>query len=205
MSKRGRKVQDKWKMKGWYNINTPSYFGGISLGSAPSGDSNKMIDRVVEATLYDITGDFSQQHIKLFFQVITMKGNDAYTIFKGHEYSRDYLRSLVRRGSTRVDSIMNLKTKDMYNLRGAVVALSVLRIRAAQISSIRGIIRKILEEKASNLNFDQFVQEAVLGKIASDIYNEAKKICPLRHVGFRKSKLIAQPVSNPLEAVGAEA
>jgi len=34
----------------------------------------------------------------------------------------------------------------------------------------------------------------VLGKIASDIYNEAKKIAPLRHVGVRKSKLL-----NPLE------
>jgi ribosomal protein S3AE len=34
----------------------------------------------------------------------------------------------------------------------------------------------------------------VLGKIASDIYNEAKKIAPLRHVGVKKSKL-----ANPLE------
>jgi len=39
---------------------------------------------------------------------------------------------------------------------------------------------------------DQFVQEMVLGKIASDIYNEARKIVPLRHVGVRKSKLLMQ-------------
>jgi ribosomal protein S3AE len=32
----------------------------------------------------------------------------------------------------------------------------------------------------------------VLGKIASDIYNEAKKIAPLRHVGIRKSKVVTQ-------------
>jgi len=32
-----------------------------------------------------------------------------------------------------------------------------------------------------------------LGKIASDIYNEAKKIAPLRHVGIRKSKLLSKP------------
>ncbi|MDH5420043.1 MAG: 30S ribosomal protein S3ae, partial [Candidatus Bathyarchaeota archaeon] len=44
-----------------------------------------------------------------------------------------------------------------------------------------------------SLTFDQFVQELVLGKIASDVYNEAKKIAPLRHVGIRKSKLTLQP------------
>jgi len=44
------------------------------------------------------------------------------------------------------------------------------------------------------LTIDQFAQEMVLGKIASDIYNEAKKIAPLRHVGIRKSKLVRQIV-----------
>ena len=204
MSKRGRKVQDKWRIKDWYNINSPSYFGGALLGSAPCSDPNKMIGRTVETTLYDITGDFSQQYMKLYFQVVNIRGNDADTIFKGHEYSRDYLRSLVRRGSTRIDSILNSTTKDGYKLRVSVVAFSVSRVRISQISTIRDIIHNILEEKAKNLNFDQFIQEAILGKIASDIYNEAKKITPLRHVGIRKSKLIAYPTGKPEETVEAE-
>jgi ribosomal protein S3AE len=55
---------------------------------------------------------------------------------------------------------------------------------------------KIVEEKSFKaLTMDQFVQEMVLGKIASDIYNEAKKIVPLRHVGVRKSKLLTQWLS----------
>jgi ribosomal protein S3AE len=41
----------------------------------------------------------------------------------------------------------------------------------------------------------------VLGKIASDVYNEAKKVSPLRHVGIRKSKLVAQPLQAPLQEV----
>ena len=51
----------------------------------------------------------------------------------------------------------------------------------------------IVKEKAAALNLDSFVQEVVLGKIASDVYNEAKKVAPLRHVGINKSKLLAQP------------
>jgi small subunit ribosomal protein S3Ae len=52
---------------------------------------------------------------------------------------------------------------------------------------------RIVKEKAAALSLDQFVQEMVLGKIASDIYNEAKKVAPLRHVGIRKSKLVSSP------------
>ncbi len=180
-------------MKEWYDISSPAYFGGKMIASVPASSAENMIGRTIEATLYDITGDFSQQHVKLYFQVTRLKGTDAETVFKGHEYTGDYLRSLVRRGNTRIDSIVNLTTKGGYNLRVSVVAFSVLRVRKSQILSVRKIMRRILHEKAETLFFDQFVQEAVLGKIASDIYNEAKKIIPLRHTGIRKSKLLSYP------------
>jgi small subunit ribosomal protein S3Ae len=61
---------------------------------------------------------------------------------------------------------------------------------------------KIIKEKASMLTLDQFAQEMVLGKIASDIYNEAKKIAPLRHVGIRRSKLAMQLAQLPLQKAG---
>jgi small subunit ribosomal protein S3Ae len=61
---------------------------------------------------------------------------------------------------------------------------------------------RIIKEKASTLTLDQFAQEMVLGKIASDIYNEAKKIAPLRHIGIRKSKLVTQLVQLPLQKAG---
>jgi small subunit ribosomal protein S3Ae len=54
-------------------------------------------------------------------------------------------------------------------------------------------MRRIVEQKAKELTFDQFVQEVVLGKIASDVYNEAKRVAPMRHAGIRKSKLVSQP------------
>ena len=199
MSKRRRRVQDKWRMKEWYNINSPAYFGGKMIASVPAGSEDSMIGRTIEVTLYDITEDFSKQHIKLHFQVVSLKQKKAETIFKGHEYTRDYLRSLVRRGSTRIDGIFNLTTKDGYGLRISVVAFSITRIRKTQILSIKNTIKRVLNEKGEILNFDQFVQEAVLGKIASDIYNEAKKIIPVRHVGIRKSKVISFPTKETTE------
>jgi len=180
-------------------IVAPPYFGNVELGAVPAEEQNQLIGRVAEATLYDITGDFSHQYLKMFFQVNTIEGKTARTLFKGHEYSRDYLRSLVRRRTTKVDGLFNLTTKDGYKLRISVSALTLSRIKTSQEKTVRKIMDKTIKEKSAALTLDQFVQEMVLGKIASDIYNEAKAVAPLRHVGIRKSKLLAAPATQGQE------
>ncbi len=193
MSSKTKHVRDKWRSKSWYMIVAPPYFGNVELGAVPAAEEERLIGRVAEATLYDITGDFSHQYLKMFFQVNQIDGKTARTLFKGHEYSRDYLRSLVRRRTTKVDGLFNLTTKDGYKMRIAVSALTLSRIKTSQEKTIRKVMDKTIKEKAAALTLDQFVQEMVLGKIASDIYNESKQVAPLRHVGIRKSKLVAQP------------
>jgi small subunit ribosomal protein S3Ae len=201
LSSKTKHVRDKWRGKSWYMVIAPPFFGNIELGSVPAEEQEQLIGRVVEATLYDITGDFSHQYLKMFFQINEMDGKTARTLFKGHEYSRDYLRSLVRRRTTKVDGLFNLTTKEGYKLRVSVSALTLSRIKTSQEKIIRNIMDKIINEKAAALTLDQFVQEMVLGKIASDIYNVAKRVAPLRHVGIRKSKLVAQPPQAPLQEV----
>ncbi len=186
-------------------VIAPSFFGNVELGAIPAQEPQQLVGRVVEATLYDITGDFSHHYLKMFFQINELDGKTAKTLFKGHEYSRDYLRSLVRRRTTKVDALINLTTKDRYKLRIAVSALTLSRIKTSQEKIIRRLMDKTIHEKANALSLDQFVQEMVLGKIASDIYNQAKEVAPLRHVGIRKSKLIAAPVLQATKAAPEEA
>lgn len=188
-----RRVRDKWRSKDWYAVTSPPYFGNTELGSIPTDDPEKLVGRIMDATLYDLTNDFTHQYLKMYFQILAVEGKKAHTIFKGHEYSRDYLRSLVRRRTTTVDQILDVATKDGYKLRVAVCAFTLTRTKTTQERVLRMIMRRVLQEKATMLTFDQFVQEVVLGKIASDVYNDAKKIAPLRHVGIRKSRLVAQP------------
>lgn len=193
MSTAKKRVRDKWRSKDWYTVLAPPYFGGTELGTVPSDSPDRLVGRVVDATLYDLTNDFAHQYLKMFFQVSEIEGKTARTIFRGHEYSRDYLRSLVRRRTTRIDIILTITTKDEYKVRVAVSAFTLTRIRTTQEHAVRALMKKIVEEKAKTLTFDQFIQEVVLGKIASDVYNEAKKVAPLRHVGIRKSKLVSLP------------
>ena len=59
------------------------------------------------ASLYDITKNFQHTTTKLKFKIVDVRGNKCYTIFWGHELTRDFIRSLIHRGSTRVDGIFN--------------------------------------------------------------------------------------------------
>jgi len=188
-----RAIRDKWRRKEWYDIYLPPYFGDSKLGETPAENPSKVVGRVLETTLAQITGDFSQEYLKLYFEVTDVEDHTAKTVFKGHEYLRDYLRSLVRRRSTKVDGIFMVSTLDGYRLKVVVVALTQSRIKTSYERAIRRIMQEVVEKKAQTLNFGQIVHEMVLGKLASDIYNKAKNITGLRHVGVRKSELLTMP------------
>ena len=93
------------------------------------------------------------------------------------------------------DGIFTANTIDKYLTRVYIVAFSHGRIQGSQEHAVRQVMGKIVAEKASKLTYSQMCHEMVLGKMGSDVYNEAKKVCPLRHVGVRKSKLLSMPLS----------
>jgi small subunit ribosomal protein S3Ae len=188
-----RAVRDKWRRKEWYDIILPRYFGETKVGETPSDDEEKVMGRVFETTLASITGDFSQEYIKMYFKVNEIEDHTARTVFKGHEYLRDYLRSLVQRRSTKVDGFFNVNTVDGYRVKIVVTAMTTTRIQTSKEQDIRKIMEEIVQEKAETLSYDQLAHEMVLGKLASDVYNQARKVTALRHVGVRKSELLSLP------------
>ena len=199
MVKKGAgKVKDKWKAKQWVTVLASPSFGNAPIGKVPLTDVERSGGRVVETTLYDILKQDPQHYsFKLYFQIDKVDGETAYTVLKGHEYSREYLRSLMRRGSSMSDFIKDYKTKDGYVVRVYCIALSQGRMNSARKHGIRLVMDRIIAERAASLTYDQFVQETVLQKVASDVYNEAKKVTRLRHVGVRKTKLVSKPAAQP--------
>lgn len=200
MPKRVAKVRDKWKLKTWVTVLASPSFGNAPIARVPITDLEKTGGRVIETTLYDILKQDPQHYsFKLYFQVHKIEGDNAYTVLKGHEYSREFLRSLVRRGSSQADFIKDYKTKDGYVVRVYCVAFSQGQMNTSKKHDLRAIMDRVIGERASGLTYDQFAQELVLQKVASDVYNEAKKITHLRHVGVRKSKLISRPEEKKVE------
>src|SRR5437773_786845 len=110
-----RKIKDKWKAKVWYNLLAPEMFNKQALGETPTDDPGKLVGRVTEVTVQDLTGDFAKMHIKLAFRVDHVQGQDALTQFVGHDMTSDYIRRLTRRKRTRTDLTVDVVTKDGWN------------------------------------------------------------------------------------------
>lgn len=193
MSSKAGAIKDKWKMKKWFQIVAPRIFSEVSLGSTPAFDSSYTINRKVETTLYDLTGDMSMVNTKVYFKVVRNEGDRLFTIFYGHELARDYIRSLIRRKSSKIQVVVDVTTKDGYILRVKALALTSFRCQRAQKTGIRKIMTEIIEKAGSESNFDEMINGILFGKVANEIYEKAKKIYPLRNVEMEKSRLLKIP------------
>ena len=189
--RKSRKIKDKWKEKKWVSVSAPDSFNNVHIADIPITDEEKAKGRVIEVTLFDILkGDPSQYQYKLYFQIDKVVGEKATTIFKRYEYAKEFLRSLVRRGSSKINFVIDTKTKDGYVFRIKVIALSHRELNSSRKHALRLIARKIIEKSVPNMTIDEFVQASCYNKINSDIMAATKKIIHLRHVGLEKVKLV---------------
>ena len=193
MARRSQRKAESRKAKQWYKVIGPEMFGRSPVGETISNDPNRIVGRVIETTLGDLTNNFSKQNTKLKFRVDRVAGDSAYTKFVGHEMTTDYIRSLVKRRTSRIDSIVDVTTTDGYQVRIKPSCFTVKRARANQVKSIRELSKQVVLAKAVGLDLNQLVQEIVLGKLSLDIYKEAKAIYPLRRVEVRKTEIMSEP------------
>ena len=191
MARRKGRIKDKWREKRWVTVNAPDSFNNIPIAYVPITDDENASGRVIEITLFDILkGDPSQHQYKLYFQLHKVEGEIATTIFKRFEYSKEFLRSLVRRGSSKINFIIDIKTKDGYVFRVKVIALTHKPLNTSRKHALRIIARDVINKTVPEMTIDQFVQATCYSKINSDIMAAFKRVIKVRHVGLEKVKLI---------------
>ncbi len=196
-SRPSRRMVDKWSAKQLYKIySPPGFLEGEEriVGETIADEPDKLVGRVLEITLSDLNNDYSKMHVKLQFQITEVIGNTARTRFKGHTFSRDYLRFLVRRRRTRIDSINTVNTKDGIPFRVTATGFTAHRSKTSQKDAIRRKMLDIIAGRANELTSEEFIREATGGKLSSLVYFECKKIYPLKGVEIQKTKLL-KPIS----------
>ena len=191
MARRKGRIKDKWREKRWVNVNAPDSFNNVPIAYVPITDDENASGRVIEITLFDILkGDPSQHQYKLYFQINKVDEENASTIFKRFEYSKEFLRSLVRRGSSKINFIIDIKTKDGYVFRVKIIALTHRPLNTSRKHALRIIARDVINNTVPEMTIDQFVQATVYSKINSDLMAAFKRVIRVRHVGLEKVKLI---------------
>ncbi|MEM2930341.1 MAG: 30S ribosomal protein S3ae [Thermoproteota archaeon] len=182
------------KAKEWFPVVAPDYLGGKPIGHVLASDESSLVGRTISVLLSELTDDPSHTTVKIRFKVTGVKGEAAITDLWGYELDRDFIRSLLRKGSSRVDIIFDAATKDGYRMRVSAIAVTRYRASQSQKKKMRKAMMSIVLNKCGKLNYSQLVQELVFGKIESDLYNEAKKFHRIKLAGIKKMKVLESPV-----------
>ncbi len=175
-----------------YNVHVDGVFKNKVVAQI-LGREGSVLKRTIEVTLADLVEDYTNlyyQYIKLKFQIVGVDEQELFAKFKGHELTRDYVRSLVRVGTSAVYAVYDFNTTDNIHFRIQVLAITAQRVSHSKESAIRKRIWKVCEEKLPKMSFDEAAEYIYLGKLAADINQEAKKVYPLKKVEVIKSKVL---------------
>jgi len=198
-ARRGGRVRDKWRDKQWLILDSPNSFGdfgGHHINYLPITDTTTAIGRVVENTLFDIKKQDPADHkTKVFVEIENINEGVASTIFKGHEYGKEFLRSLVRRGSSMITHIHNYTTQDGHEFRVEIIAFSQRRINSSKKHELRRVIHNLLSEKIPQWDLSSFIKQVTdeNSDFNREILEKGKRISSLRHIGIKKTKLVSSP------------
>ena len=194
MAKKGktasRKVKDKWKAKEWYKVYAPSIFNQVLLGETPSADPTNLMGRTAEATVHDLTGDFSKMHVKIQFRIQDVRGYDAHTVFTGHDLTSDYVRRLTRRKRSKTDHVVDVRTKDGYLVRIKPMSVAEKRIQSSQESAIRAIMGEEVMKEMAEMTISDLVKSIISGDLAKNVAKSCKTIVPIKRVEIRKTEVL---------------
>jgi len=193
-------VKDKWRSKEWYRVLAPDMFNNTQIAETLSDEREKVVGRVTEVTMQDLTGDFSKMHIKLLFKVDEVNGFDAHTRFIGHTLTSDYIRRLTRRKHSKTDGVFDVLTKDKALVRVKPMAVTEKRIQVSQQQAIRSIMGEVLNREAAKNMHSEFVREMLAGNISKNILKACKPIYPLKRVEIRRSEVLRLPTEKVVEA-----
>jgi small subunit ribosomal protein S3Ae len=188
-----RSVSRRRQEKRWYTVLAPEEFDRAELGSTLADDPEQLYDRTIQTTLGDLSEDAGENNAKLTFKINDVGSDTAYTEFVRHELTRDYLRSLVRRGSSKVEAYVTVLTTDDYRVQVQPVAYTTKKADHSQEKAIRRTMIDLTEEAGRERTFADLTDSIVNGHLSGAIYNEAKTIYPLRRVEVQKFTLEARP------------
>jgi len=184
----GRRVEG-WKAKSWYKVYTPESLGKVYIGDTIANDPDSVMGRVMRTTLGEIINDYARQNVKMKFRVSNVTGDAAYTEFIGHELTRDYLRSLVKRRTSRIDAQVPITTKDGKKVDLTVTCYTLTRANLSQTHAIRGLMAGRVQEIAKDVDFNGLLNGIVTGEISKELFKSVKPLFPVRRVEVIKSKV----------------
>lgn len=182
---KAQKTIDAWKAKKWHKIVATKLFQEQLLGETPALEPNMLVGRTVNSNLMILQKDFKRQHVEIMFEVMDVKGDTAYTRIKKYEISPSYVKKTVRRERNRIDDSFAATTLDGMHIRLKPLLLTRFLVKNSVATALRSKARSYILKIVPTQTYDSLVEDLVSYKIQKALWEELKKIYPLRTCEIR--------------------
>lgn len=185
----GRKLEG-WKAKSWFKVYAPEFLGKQLIGEIVSSDAENIPGRVLTVSLGELIQDYSKQNIRASFKIAEVAGDAGYTNFVGHEMAKEFIRAMVKRRATRIDSTITVTPLDSdRQIQVTITGFTISHARLAQAQEIRAAMVKVVEDYAKEADFGGFVNAMLKGELSKKMFEVCKPIFPVRRLEIIKSEV----------------
>ncbi|MEK6970513.1 MAG: hypothetical protein AABW68_02345 [archaeon] len=181
-----RKGVDKWKTKKWFTVLAPPMFNNVVLGQTPAEEPENVMNRTVAVSAREITGNIKKSQLMLQFRVNNVQGLNAYTHLASIMVQPSSVRRLVRRRTSKVESVDDVTCKDGVRARVKSVALVANQISAPKRAQVRVLLREGVQAVAAQHDYEALLQQFVTGEPIGGVVEKARKIAPMKRVDVLK-------------------
>lgn len=191
MAKKDKKKTAKIKVKKkvWCKVYAPAIFGKKEIGESYLTSPEVAVGRRMEVNLRELTGIPRDQHASVFFEITDVKATSLQTKTVGYKLGSAFVKRLVRKNTTRIDDFLRLNTKSGSVITVKPLVIAFGRNQKSVGTEIRAQLKVFLEEAASKVDFETFIQQIVNGKMLPGLKKKLHKVSPVREVSLRAVEL----------------
>lgn len=194
----------KWKGKDWFNILAPRELGSKLLGQSPATDPKTLVGRTMEFGAAEITGDNSKYYMKLNVRIINVEGRTCLTSFNGFECTRDHLLRMVRKRNQKVETVIDVSTKDGWILRMKPWTILNGKPPTKVETKMRHFVMNFFNDAASKSNMNDMLRKILTTEMQMMLKKSGSKIYPIRFSEVARIKVLKSPEFVPEKAAPAE-
>ncbi len=200
MARKQKKTLAKGKKKRWFPITATKMFNEMIIGEIPAYEPEDLVGKTITVNMMFLTNDPKKQNNRISFRIVQVDEGKTVTEVYECKILPSHVRRLVRRGKTRLDDSIVLKSKDGVNARYKPLTLTRGVTSTAVIKGLREKMIGYMNRKVQNNTFEDIVKELIMGRFQGGLKAEMAKIFPMGVCDIRVLKRMdTDPTSTKVE------
>ena len=174
-----RKVALKKKKRKWYPIFSNKEFSGIQIGELLAPSLNDLLGRIIKINLSAVTGQARRQSVRIKFRIKEVKEEKPICEILGYELVESFVKRAVRKGKSKIDVTMYLKSKDNYDVTTKVLVITRNKVQGKVSSAIGKKVREFFVEKLKKSDYDDIIKGLLNEELNKEFKRDVNKVYPV--------------------------